>query len=57
MSLEALKTMVKRELPGSIDCCKGVVYTAEAPKQPAILQVVGRRADVTLLGPGTVENR
>ena len=48
LSLEALNEMVKRELPGSIYRCKGVVYAAESPEQRAILQVVGRRADVAL---------
>jgi len=48
LSLEALKEMVKRELPGSIYRCKGVVYAAEAPERRAVLQVVGRRADVAL---------
>ncbi len=40
--------MVKRELPGSIYRCKGVVYAAEKPEQRAILQVVGRRSDISL---------
>ncbi len=51
MSLKALQTMVKRELPGAIYRCKGVIHVAEAPDRRAILQVVGRRADVTLLDP------
>ena len=32
----------------SIHLCKGVVFAAEAPERRAILQVVGRRADVAL---------
>ena len=48
-SLEALKEMVKRKLPASVYRCKGVVYTADAPEHRAVLQVVGRRTDVTLL--------
>ena len=40
--------MVKRELPGSIYCCKGVVFAAERPEQRAVLQVVGRRSDISL---------
>ncbi len=48
LSLEALNEMVKKRLPGNIYRCKGVVYTAEAPERRAVLQVVGRRADVVL---------
>ena len=48
LSLEALKEMVKRELPASIYRCKGVVYAAENPEQRAVLQVVGRRSDISL---------
>ena len=48
LSLEALSEMVKRKLPGNIYRCKGIVYAAEAPDRRAILQVVGRRSDVTL---------
>ena len=48
LSLEALNQMIKRKLPGTIYRCKGIVYAAEAPERRAILQVVGRRADVTL---------
>jgi G3E family GTPase len=47
MSLEALRQMAKK-LPGGIYRCKGVVYAAEAPEQRAVLQVVGRRSDVSL---------
>jgi G3E family GTPase len=48
LSLEALNEMIKKELPGNIYRCKGVVYAAENPKRRAVLQVVGRRADVAL---------
>jgi len=48
-SIEALRQMVRRELPASIYRCKGIVYVADAPKQRAVLQVVGRRAEVELL--------
>jgi G3E family GTPase len=48
LSLEALSQMIKTKLPGTIYRCKGIVYAAEAPEQRAILQVVGRRADVSL---------
>jgi len=47
MSLEALRQTAKK-LPGSIFRCKGIVYSAEAPERRVILQVVGRRSDVTL---------
>ena len=48
MSLEALNEMVKKQLPGNIYRCKGVVYAAESPERKAVLQVVGRRSDVAL---------
>lgn len=48
MSIEALKDMVKKQLPGSIYRCKGVVFSSEEPLRRAILQTVGRRATVTL---------
>ena len=37
-----------RKLPGGIYRCKGVVFSVEAPERRAILQVVGRRSDVSL---------
>ena len=48
-SLDALREMVRKELPGTLYRCKGVVYAADAPERRAVLQVVGRRADVALL--------
>ena len=48
LSLDALKEMVKRRLPGNIYRCKGIVNSAENPDRRAILQVVGRRSDVIL---------
>jgi G3E family GTPase len=47
MSLEALRQMA-RKLPGGIYRCKGVVFSTEAPERRAVLQVVGRRSDVSL---------
>ncbi|MGH7154640.1 MAG: GTP-binding protein, partial [Acetobacteraceae bacterium] len=47
VSLEALKEMVRRELPASVFRCKGIVYATEAPANRAILQVVGRRTDIS----------
>jgi G3E family GTPase len=40
--------MVKKKLSDHIYRCKGVVYAVETPERRAVLQVVGRRADVTL---------
>ena len=48
LSLDALNEMIKKTLPGNIYRCKGVVNTAENPERRAVLQAVGRRADVTL---------
>ena len=48
-SLESLREMVRKELPGTVYRCKGVVYAADAPHRRAVLQVVGRRADVALM--------
>lgn len=48
LSLDALKEMT-RKLPGNIFRCKGIVYCSDAPERRAVLQVVGRRADLTLL--------
>jgi len=47
LSLEALRE-VARKLPGNIYRAKGVIYASDAPKQPAVLQVVGRRVDISL---------
>jgi hypothetical protein len=38
--------MAKKELPGTIYCCKGVVYSTESPERRAVHQVAGRRTDV-----------
>jgi G3E family GTPase len=37
-----------RKLPGTVYRAKGVVYTTDAPNQRAVLQVVGRRVDISL---------
>jgi G3E family GTPase len=37
-----------RKLPGTIYRAKGVIYTTEVPKRRAVLQVVGRRVDISL---------
>ncbi|SEI14091.1 GTPase, G3E family [Rhizobium tibeticum] len=47
LSLEALREAT-RKLPASIYRCKGVVHTAEEPRRPFILQVVGKRVDIAV---------
>ena len=47
LSLEALRETV-RKLPGTVYRAKGVVYTTDAPQRRAVLQVVGRRVDISL---------
>ncbi len=47
LSLDAIRQMA-RKLPGGIYRCKGVVNSIEVPEQRAVLQVVGRRSDVSL---------
>ena len=37
-----------RKLPGTVYRAKGVVYTTDAPQRRAVLQVVGRRVDISL---------
>jgi len=37
-----------RKLPGNIYRVKGLVYTADAPDRIAVLQVVGRRVDISI---------
>lgn len=46
LSLESLKTMVRRELPASIYRCKGIVFTSEHPEKRLTLQIVGRRTEI-----------
>ncbi len=48
-SLEALRQMVRRELPASIYRCKGIVYIADCPDKRLTLQVVGRRTEISEL--------
>ena len=47
LALEALRDAM-RKLPGSIYRAKGVVYLTDAPERRAVLQVVGRRVDISL---------
>jgi G3E family GTPase len=46
LALEVLRETM-RKLPGSVYRAKGVVYTADAPRRQAVLQVVGRRVDIS----------
>ena len=47
LSLAALREAVSR-LPVNIYRCKGVIHSADSPARRAILQVVGKRVDLTL---------
>ncbi len=47
LMLEALRERM-RKLPGSIYRAKGVIYTTDAPQRRTVLQVVGRRVDISL---------
>jgi G3E family GTPase len=47
LSLEALREAA-RKLPGSIYRAKGIVHTSDTPDQPAVLQVVGKRVDISI---------
>ncbi|MET7390365.1 GTP-binding protein [Streptomyces sp. NPDC005529] len=49
MSLEALREAV-RTLPGTVYRAKGFVHTIEDPDHRMVLQVVGRRVDVSVQG-------
>ncbi|CUS03225.2 putative cobalamin biosynthesis protein CobW [Candidatus Promineifilum breve] len=48
LSLAALEGAAQR-LPGGVFRCKGIVYLAEEPERPAVLQVVCRRVEITRL--------
>ncbi len=47
LGLEALRETM-RKLPGTVYRAKGVVYSTDAPQRRAVLQVVGRRVDISL---------
>jgi G3E family GTPase len=47
LSLEALRETASK-LPANIYRAKGVIYTSDAPERRAVLQVVGRRVDISL---------
>jgi len=46
LALEALRETM-RKLPGTVYRAKGVVYNTDAPQRRAVLQVVGRRVDIS----------
>jgi G3E family GTPase len=48
-SVEALREMVRRELPASVYRCKGIVYAADTPDKRFSLQAVGRRTEISEL--------
>ena len=47
LGLEALRETL-RKLPGSVYRAKGVIYSTDAPQRRAVLQVVGRRVDISI---------
>ena len=47
LSLEALREAV-RKLPENIYRAKGIVYSSDAPDRRAVLQVVGKRVDISV---------
>jgi G3E family GTPase len=47
LALEALRETM-RKLPGNVYRAKGVVYNTDEPRRRAVLQVVGRRVDISL---------
>ena len=47
LALEALRESM-RKLPGAVYRAKGVIYTTDVPQRRAVLQVVGRRVDISL---------
>jgi G3E family GTPase len=47
ISLDALRSAASK-LPGNIYRAKGVVYSSDVPERRAVLQVVGRRVDISL---------
>jgi G3E family GTPase len=49
LGLDALREAM-RKLPGAVYRVKGIVYTTDAPERRAILQVVGRRVDISIQG-------
>ncbi len=48
-SLEALRVMVRKQLPASIYRCKGIVFAVDLPDTRFALQIVGRRTEIVAL--------
>ena len=55
LSRRLLERMIKRKLPGTIYRCKGFVFLADDPAHRYVLQVVGRRVDLTADRPWGAE--
>jgi G3E family GTPase len=49
MSLESLQAVVAR-LPANIYRCKGVIHSIDSPARRTVLQVVGKRVELTAEG-------
>jgi G3E family GTPase len=47
LALDALQEAMRR-LPGTVYRAKGIVHTADVPERRAVLQVVGRRVDISI---------
>jgi len=47
LALEAIREKL-RKLPGTIYRAKGVIYSTDAPRRRVVLQVVGRRVDISV---------
>ena len=47
LALEVLRETL-RKLPGNVYRAKGVIYSSDAPQRRAVLQVVGRRVDISI---------
>jgi G3E family GTPase len=47
LALDTLREKL-RKLPGTVYRAKGVIYTSDEPQRRAVLQVVGRRVDISL---------
>ena len=46
IDLQALREMVRRELPAEIYRCKGILYADDDPEKRFSLQIVGRRTEI-----------
>ncbi|MGB0436973.1 MAG: CobW family GTP-binding protein [Mycobacterium sp.] len=49
---DALSEMLRRDLPGDVYRCKGFVELSGSPPRRMLLQAVGRRSELTPVGPG-----